>query len=263
MTASSDAPVLDLVESAEAERVAEGLLDSARGAQLPLEIGTLTDEELVAYLGSEEAAGPMGLWYRALKIEAKELAQVATLRALTARGQFAQLVDAEDQHAYQLAEPALATLRLRRAEPRLTAQTTRDDGPWWYILRPLEDGLWLREMVTPAGMHSFHLVRVEDEEQLFLTVIGVAPEAPAAAVEADLPPDELEEQSEANAFLEGCTHVTSLMAATPDQSTPDVLNIHVKDDEVFLGRRVGDHMAFRGAPGELVADTWRSWVADQ
>lgn len=260
----TDAPLLDLVESDEARRVSAELLETASGSELPLEIGTLTDEELVAYLGSEDAAGPMGIWYSSLVVEAKQLTQFATLRALTARGQFLQLVDDSGQEAYQLAEPVLATLRLRDTEPRLSAQTARDDGPWWYILRPLEGGLWLREVVTPAGMHSFHIVRVESEEELFLTVVGVTAAAPAADVEADLTPTQLEDKTSANAFLEGCTHSTSLMAIEPGQPAPDVLNIHVASDAaVFLGRRMGEHMAFRGAPGQVVVDTWRSWVAAQ
>jgi hypothetical protein len=54
------------------------------------------------------------------------------------------------------------------------------------------------------------------------------------------------------------------MAISPGQATPDVLNIHVgQDAAVFLGRRMGEHMAFRGAPGQVVVDTWRSWVAAQ
>ncbi|MEN3123366.1 hypothetical protein [Janibacter sp. LM] len=263
-TTAAEAPLLDLVASDEAQRVCAELLDTARTSQLPLEIGTLTDEELVAYLGSEDAAGPMGVWYSSLVVEAKQLTQFATLRALTARGQFLQLVDESGQEAYRLAEPVLATLRLRDTEPRLSAQTARDDGPWWYLLRPLEGRLWLREVVTPAGMHSFHIVRVEDEEELFLTVVGVTAGAPAAAVEADLTPAQLETQTEDNSFLADCTHSTSLMAISPGQATPDVLNIHVgQDAAVFLGRRMGEHMAFRGAPGQVVVDTWRSWVAAQ
>lgn len=258
-----EAPLLDLVESDEAKRVAAELLETAGTSELPLEIGTLTDEELVAYLGSEDVAGPMGIWYSSLLVEAKQLTQFATLRALTARGQFLQLVDDSGQEAYQLAEPVLATLRLRSTEPRLTAQVARDDGPWWYIVRPLEGGLWLREVVTPAGMHSFHIVRVEDEEELFLTVIGVAPDASAATVEADLTEDQLRSESPVNAFLEGCTHSTSLMAIVPGQPAPDVLNIHVKEGEVFVGRRLADRMSFRGAPGQAIVDTWRSWVAAQ
>ena len=261
---TTDAPLLDLVRSDEAERVTTELLESARSSQLPLEIGTLTDEELVAYLGSEEAAGPMGIWYSSLVVEAKEFAQIATLRALTARGQFLQLADDSGQEAYQLAEPVLATLRLRDTEPRLSAQTARDDGPWWYILRPLQGGLWLREVVTPAGMHSFHIVRVADEEELFLTVIGVGASAPAAPVEADLAPEELESPGPRSSFLEGCTHSTSLMAITPGEPRPDVLNIHVtQEGSVFVGRRIDERMSFRGAPGEVIADTWRSWVATQ
>lgn len=261
---TTDVGLLDLVGSDEAKRVATQLLETARGSELPLEIGTLTDEELVAYLGSEDAAGPMGIWYSSLVVEAKELTQFATLRALTARGQFLQLVDDSGQEAYQLAEPVLATLRLRDTEPRLSAQTARADGPWWYILRPLEDGLWLREVVTPAGMHTFHIVEVADEEELFLTVIGVRTDAPAATLSADLAPEQLESRTPDNSFLEGCTHSTSLMAIVPGQPAPDVLNIHVTEDgAVFLGRRVDERMAFRGAPGEVVADTWRSWVAAQ
>lgn len=260
----AEAPLLDLVGSDEARRVAEELLATAGSSELPLEIGTLTDEELVAYLGSEDAAGPMGVWYTALVVEAKELAQLSTLRALTARGQFRQLADESGQEAYQLAEPVLATLRLRSTEPRLSAQTARDDGPWWYVLRPLEGGLWLREVVTPVGMHSFHLVRLESEEELFLTVVGVGADSPAAEVSADLTPEQLEEKTPANSFLEGCTHSTSLMAIVPGQPHPDVLNIHVSSEgEVFLGRRIEDRMAFRGAPGDVVVDTWRSWVAAQ
>lgn len=261
---TDEEPLLDLVESDEAKRLAAELLETARGSELPLETGTLTDEELVAYLGSEQAAGPMGIWYPSLIVEPKQLAQFATLRALTARGQFMQLVDDDGQEAYQLAEPVLATLRHRSVEPRLSAQTARDDGPWWYILRPVEDGLWLRELVTPAGMHSFHIVRLEDEEEVFLTVTGVSAAAAAAEVTVDLAEDRLTEESEETAFLAGCTHVTSLMAATPDQPAPDVLNIHVREGgEVFLGRRIGDEMAFRGAPGDVIADTWRSWVTSQ
>lgn len=266
MTASTptEAPLLDLVESDEAKRVADDMLDSARAADLPLEVGTLTDEELVAYLGSEEAAGPMGIWYTALEAEAKQLAQFSALRTLTARQQFLQLVDETGQEAYQLAEPALATLRFRGIEPRLSAQTARDDGPWWYLLRPLDGGLWLRELVTPAGMHTFHIVRPESEEALFLTTLGVDRDARPYAVEADLTEEQMRQESQENAFLADCTHVTSLMAIAPGQSSPDVLNIHVRDGgEIFLGRRVEDRMSFRGASGELIVDTWRSWVAAQ
>ena len=263
-TPTAEAPLLDLVESDEAKRLAAELLETARGAELPLEICTLTDEELVAYLGSEDAAGPMGIWYSSLVVEAKELTQFATLRALTARGQFLQLVDESGQEAYQLAEPVLATLRLRDTDPRLSAQTARDDGPWWYILRPLEDDLWLREVVTPAGMHSFHIVRIESEEELFLTVTGVSADAAAADVDADLAPEELQAQTPRNSFLEGNTHTTSLMAIVPGQTSPDVLNIHVTSQgSVFLGRRTGERMSFRGAPGQVIVDTWRSWVAAQ
>ena len=116
-----------------------------------------TDEELVAYVGDPTRCHPFGNWYPGLSPEQMQLAQIAALRTLTTREQFIMAADGPDAGDFVMPDQTLALLRLRDADPTFTAQRQTSDGVSWLIVRPVDDGCFLRELTTPQGYRAYAL----------------------------------------------------------------------------------------------------------
>lgn len=229
---------------------------------------TLTDEELVAYSDDPQEATPFGQWYSELSPAEQELAQTAALRTQTANDRFVFTREEEGGDVTPLVPPevlAVLALKRRAGDPVLTATRLMQDDVAWMVYRVI-DGLWLRELVTLHGYHTFALVAGDtDEAPTMLAWAGVSPEAVAAeGVDARVPVDRASDP-DAVPFLDGCTAITTFVRLYPDgsQAQGDVFMTHVtpQDQVVAAAREPGDHLRYLGVSGADLAEDFRSWRA--
>lgn len=154
---------------------AEHLLDASRslttaGVRLEMyeaveaageawEFGTFTDEELHGLDDptATRSAYPAP-WLSGLTDEEREAATSAALRSLKARQLFdAELVDDAYETWVEPHVAALLTMR-RGADAVLVVERTVSGGTDWVVMHAQPRGLWLEEVIDPAGMHHFALV---------------------------------------------------------------------------------------------------------
>lgn len=224
-------------------------------------LGGITDEELVAYVGDPQQCHPFGSWYPTLQDEAKQVAQLAALRTLTTREQFA-LVGAGDEASYSMPQQTLALLQLRQGEPTLTAQRQTSDGTSWYLLRPLGEQGCLREVTTPQGYRSYALSTLCDglREEL-LTWMHVGPDALPAEVDVTETTGQIEGEGDLG-FLDRCDAVTTLIRVGPRyEDGGDVRLVHAKQGTVFVGEPVDQGtMRYRGEQRVALGRLWDEWA---
>lgn len=123
------------------------------------EFGSFTDEELHGLDDptATRSAYPAP-WLSGLSDEEREAATSAALRSLKARQLFdAELVDDAYETWVEPHVAALLTMR-RGADAVLIAERTVSGGTDWVVLHAQPRGLWLEEVIDPAGLHHFALV---------------------------------------------------------------------------------------------------------
>ncbi|QBF45642.1 hypothetical protein [Janibacter limosus] len=254
-----------LADSPTAREAVDRVLAELEATQEPfLQLVTLTDEELVALSDDPEDATPFGEWYSGLTVEQQELAQTAALRTQTANDRFLLTREDEEADAVPLVSPeVLAVLRLKRTGTMtLNATRVMQDDIAWLIHRRAGD-VWLRELVTRQGYHSFALLKPEtDEAETTLAWAGVRPDAPAADdVRAAVALDEVTDPTKLP-FLEQTTAMTTFVRLHPEGSGTegDILMTHVRNDgSVFVGGRDGARVRYSGISAGDLAEDFRAW----
>lgn len=231
-----------------------------------LQLVTLTDEELVAYCDDPEEATPFGEWYSGLSVEEQQLAQTAALRTQTANDRFLLTREDDESDAVPLVPPeVLAVLRLKKTgTPTLHATRVMADDIAWAVYH-VADGIWLRELVTRHGYHSFTLLKPgADEAETTLAWAGVRPDAEAAAdVSASVAVEDISDPTKLP-FLAETTAMTTFVRLHPDGSGSegDILMTHVRNDgSTFVSGRDGDRVRYLGISGAALAEDFRAWRA--
>ena len=225
-----------------------------------LGLGSVTDEELVAYVGDPTRCHPFGNWYPGLSPEQMQLAQMAALRTLTTREQFIMAADGPDSGDFVMPDQTLALLRLRDADPTFTAQRQTSDGVSWLIVRPVDDGCFLRELTTPQGYRAYALTDGGKQARAdFIRFMYVPDDARPADVDRAVGTAQLE-AGEGVPFLEGCDAVTTVVRVG-DEFTDggDIRVVHLKDGEVFVGLPDGDTIRYTGASVDQLREIWDEW----
>ncbi|GLY31548.1 hypothetical protein [Kineosporia sp. NBRC 101731] len=151
---------VELVEGPSAEVAASRLELLTVALDGALELGSYTDEELVALDAPDGRPFAPSPWFSALSEQEGQIAVIAALRGLTARGVYRAIpVDEESGEITFEADPdLLALLSLRRQVPTVVvAEHRAQERVQWYVLYNHPEGLWLGEKVTPTGLHEFTL----------------------------------------------------------------------------------------------------------
>lgn len=245
-----------------AEAVAEVLSEYAESTDTS-HLGSLTDEELVVLMGGIEAVEPLGQWYPGLGEHPRRVARTTALRSLTSREEVLVAQTAEGDLNARMSRRLMALLRMRFAPVGLSAQAMTRQGPSWYTLRRCED-LWLREVVTPQGLHAFDLVRVDDDEELFIRgFLGLFDRCTASSVKGlSQPGGGAPAPGEVVAFLAKQRHVSQLALVHPDREHTEAVVVAVDEGgATTLGTTRGDGLVYDGVDPEAVLDRLRSWHA--
>lgn len=254
-----------LADSETAQEAVDRVLAELEATDEPfLQLVTLTDEELVAYSDDPEEATPFGQWYSELTLEQQELAQTAALRTQTANDRFVLTREGPDSDAVPLVPPeVMAVLRLKKVGVvTLNATRVMEDDIAWLVYH-LAEGVWLRELVTRHGYHSFALIKPDtDEAETTLAWAGVRPDAKAAAeVSTSVALDDVTDPTKLP-FLEQTTAMTTFVRLHPGSSGSegDILMTHVRSDgSVFVGGREGASVRYLGISGADLAADFRAW----
>lgn len=246
----------------EAAAAARSLLADADDGWVSL--GALTDEELVVFNDSPEAANPAAQWYTELDLDGQQIAQKAALRSLVARGRLV-FAKPEDGGAPEiiLGQDILGMLQLRsEADPVLTATRVTADEMGWAVYRWLGD-LWLRELVTEQGYHQITILEPGTVEgPTFLAWCGGDVETSKAAdVDRTLSRAQLEDAQKD--LLATCSAVTTLVRLNPEggdvEGTARVININT-DGSVLVGDPKGEHsIRYHGLSAADLATDFDSW----
>lgn len=260
----SGAPTLpDLapaIASEQAAESAEAMRAEHRDGEEAVHLGSLTDEELVVCLGSDEAAQPLGSWYSRLGEHPARVARTTALRSLTSREEVFVRSDEAGDLGAQVSGRLLGMLRLRHERVLLSAQMMTRQGPAWYLLRQVGEGQWLREMISEHGFHSFDLVRLDEAEQGFLQVIMQMPDDVTPS-DVDLVQEPGPPAGELLSFLTKQRHVTQLALQHPDEDLARGLVVSVDESKhLTVGRQEDRRLRHRGADPEVVWQAWQAWV---
>lgn len=231
-----------------------------------LQLVTLTDEELVAYSDDPEEATPFGQWYSELSVEQQALAQTAALRTQTANDRFVLTREDDEADAVPLVPPeVLAVLRLKKVGTvALNATRVMEDDIAWAVYHVADD-VWLRELVTRHGYHSFALLKPDvDEAETTLAWAGVRPDAQAAAeIDSTVALEDISDPGKLP-FLAGTTAMTTFVRLHPEGSPTDgdILMTHVRiDGSTFVSGREGEGVRYMGISGADLAEDFRAWKA--
>lgn len=254
-----------LADSPTADEALERVLAQLDETDEPfLQLVTLTDEELVAYCDDPEDATPFGQWYSELSIEQQELAQTAALRTQTANDRFLLTREDDESDAVPLVPPeVLAVLKLKKiATPALNATRIMEDDVAWLVYSVAGD-VWLRELVTRHGYHSFALIKKDtDEAETTLAWAGVRPDAGATeGIDTAVLLDDMSDP-EKLPFLRETTAIATFVRLHPDSADTegDILMTHVRQDNtVFVGGRQDDNVRYLGVSGADLAEDFRAW----
>lgn len=226
-------------------------------------VGSLTDEELVVCTGSLEGAQPSGQWYAGLGEHPQRVARATALRSLTSREEVLVTMHEDGGLSTRVSRRLMALLRLRLEIPLLSAQAMTRQGPAWYVLRRCED-LWLREVVSGQGFHSYDLLRLDDDEELFLRgFMGLLDRNTASSVKHLVQPGGgAPAPGEVVSFLTKQRHVTQLAMVHPGTEQPEAAVVAVDEQgETTLGTAHGEDVVYDGADPESVLERVRSWRA--
>lgn len=265
----------DLADGAEAVRL---VVDDFRtSGDHVLNLGMLTDEELYAYTRDLGDAAPFGLWFSRLDEDQQQAAALGAVRARAVRGEVgADLslvdvplqIDEEGSGTVSLETPVVAALTLRRKEIEFSMRVIGAVGETWYLLRPVEDDIWLREAVTTQGFHLLSLVRLDEAERAIYVARLQLPDGARAhtapEVAASFTEQELSDASGTGGlnFLQDTLVIGNLTRVSRESGEPEVRMINVlHDGHLVTGDVLDGRITYRGASvADLEAD-WDAWVA--
>lgn len=249
-----------IVESDDAAEAVASVVAEHRETGRALAVGALSDEELFAYLASEEQVQPQGQWFSTLSQAERRIARIAALRSLTTREEVViGSADGDGDLEARMSLRLMALLRLRREPVLLSAQGMTRHGPSWYLLRKHDD-VWMREIVSEHGFHSHHLVQLDDQEEVFFrlfTALGDTqhPSTVSLRQQADVPLS-----LELRRFLEEQRHITQLAMVLPGEEVPESYVICVDHREAMtIGIPDGDDLRYSGDSADSVVERWRVW----
>lgn len=256
--AADDIPDLRaVIDSEKAAAAGTRFVDEHTASGEPMHLGSLTDEELAVCLGSLAAAEPAGRWMASLGEFPRRVAMIAAFRSLTSREELV-VVQRNDGPEFSVSDRLMGVLRLRNSPVRLTAQAMTPRGSTWYVLRQC-DGAWLREVVSEQGHHTFDLVQLDDNEELFFRVVLQLQEQQIASdvvlTQPTGPPE-----GETVAFLAKQQHVTQVALVHPDQDEPESFIVsHDRSGTLTMGDVTAAGVTYAGAlPAEVTA-RWTAW----
>lgn len=250
-----------IISTDEAAEAASALRAEHAAQDGPLGLGIVTDEELLVCLGSVGDAQPMGSWFPALGEDAQRLAKATAMRGLTSRQEIFITGVEDGELAARISGRLLGILRLRTEPVTMSAQGATRQGSAWYLLRPLGEGQWLRELVSEQGFHTFDIVRLDEEHEGSLQVFVQVPDT-ATASDVDLTQATGSPDGDVVEFLTTQRHLTQLALQFPGEELARGLVVAVDDDRrLTLGRQHEGGIAHRGAdPSELWVE-YREWAA--
>lgn len=249
-----------VIATDEAASAAQALVDEHLATGEPRHVGSLTDEELVVCTGSVDGARPTGRWYDTLGETPRRIAETAALRSLTSREELLLIMRGEEVDV-SISDRLTALLRLRASAPLMTAQAMTREGPTWYLLRRCGDA-WLREVVSASGLHTHDLVRLGDDEELFLRGFLLLLDHNVASDLTALhqPGGGAPPPGEVVSFLATQRHVTQLALVHPPDDAVEALVVCVDETgATTLGVTDGEGVTYRGAAPEAILDRWRTW----
>lgn len=245
-----------------------------------LNLGMVTDEELYAYSHDIAEVVPLGMWFTQLDEPARQAAALGAIRARAVRGQvggdlgLAEVsgeLDADDNASFALETPITAAITLRRKEVHLSLRVIGAVGETWYLLRPIEGDIWLREAVSPHGFHLLSLVRLGESERAafvgrFQLPDGAealeAPDVSARYTEAEL--TAASERGELR-FLESVSIIGNLSrfpGAGEQSDDAEVQMINVREDgRIVIGDVAAGAVSYRGATVADLETEWDAWAA--
>lgn len=249
-----------IVATDEAAQMAKELRAEHASQDGALGLGVVTDEELLVCLGSVGDAQPMGAWFPALDERSQRLATSVALRSLISR-QEVFVTGEDDELAGAMSGRLMGILRLRMEPVTLSAQGVTRGGSAWYLLRPLGDGQWLREIITEQGFHTFDLVRLDEGTeaglQVFMQVQDTATPSAVDIVQASGAPD-----GDVAVYLSKQRNLTQLALQYPGEELARGLIVGVDHERrLTLGRQHEGGLAHRGAEPTELWDEYRKWVA--
>lgn len=249
-----------VIASEEAAEAARAVLAEFEQAEGGYHVGSLTDEELVICTGSPEGAQPMGEWYPGLGEHPQRIARATAYRSLTSREEV-MVTMREEELDVMVSQRLMGLLRLRHEPALFTAQAMSRQGPAWYVLRRCE-GAWLREVVTGHGLHTHDLVRLDDEEELFLRGFTMLLDHNTASGVSGLrqPGGGAAAPGDVVSFLTRQTHVTQVAMVHPGSDAAAAMVLCVDGDgTTTLGTMEGDGVVYAGAEPDTFLREWRAW----
>lgn len=274
MTETTDTTI-DLSDGQDAVRTVVD--DFASSGDPVLNLGMLTDEELFAYTRDLAEAAPFGLWFSRLDEGEQQAAALGAVRARAARGEVgADLglldvpleADEEGSGRVALETPIVAALTLRRREIHFSLRVIGSVGETWYLLRPVEADVWLREAVTSHGFHLLSLVRLDEAERsVYLRRLQLPEDArdlDPPQVSASFTEQELSDASGTGRlqFLDTTVVVGNLTFLAGDTGSTRSRMINVLGDgRLVIGDVSDGRVTYRGASVTDLEGDWDAWVA--
>lgn len=249
-----------LIATDEAAQVVRDLRAEHASQEGPFALGILTDEELLVCLGSAEEAHPTGSWFPGLSQAARRLATSVALRSLTSREEV--FVTEEDgELSGRMSGRLMGLLRMRQEPVTLSAQGVTRGGSAWFLLRPLGEGQWLREIITEQGFHTFDLVRLDDRTeadlQVFMQVQDTATPSDVDIVQTTGSPD-----GDVTVYLAAQRNLTQLALQHPGEDLARGLIVGVDHERrLTIGRQRDAGLVHRGAEPAELWEIYRAWVS--
>ncbi|MCD5315480.1 hypothetical protein [Kineosporia babensis] len=228
----------------------------------PLELGSLTDEEIVALDPAAESGIAPLPWLSSVPAESKAAVLATALRGLAARGLY-QALPAAGPPARLAGEAdgrLLAVLSMRSTVPAvIIAERHRDAAVEWALLYPQHSDLWLHEVVTGNGIHTFALGRTShwvaelarwcapDTNTTHLRSDGYLVHLPAGAVEGPR-------------MVVSCPVTSIITQFTVDRASNAVTEswsaVHSSTEEIYLASPDSDGVNYHGC---IEGDLLRHW----
>lgn len=231
----------------------------------PLELGSYTDEELVALDAPDGRPFAPSPWFSTLSEQEGQAAVVAALRGLTARGVYRAIpVDEESGEMTFEADPdLLALLSLRRQVPTVVvAEHRAQERVQWHVLYSHSEGLWLGEKITPIGIHEFTLAGREHWVEVLTEWSGATDGSQERPVLDVLVPPVNGSAAEAAppyvvAVCEKSTVITRF-DATGSAPRETWGSVHTGTDAHYVGMETPEGMHYLGATARDVRTRWEN-----